>query len=257
MRLLVLTLLLANLLFFGWQYLLLENKPVTPLDSYQDVPALELASPENPDVLVSDQDSLPEVEGEISDPLMAETEELQAEPLVPEQETAPAEEPEPAVCADLGPFDNEDAARAAIEAFSLSRFNPLVKTQQVSRQVYWVYIPPFRDRSSANLALSMLASRGIKDAYIVGSGEDRNAIALGLYSEEERANRRQEQLGDIGMAARISVVDRSASVFFLSMEMQRLEDVVTRLPGPSAGSPLALVATECEAQATGEEADAN
>lgn len=257
MRLVVLTLLLANLLFFSWQYLLLKNHPVTPHDAYQDVPSLELASREVPVPAIAEPEWSEAEAGEMADTLSPDGAASPAETLAPEPEPLPVEQHGPAVCANLGPFDNQDAAHAAIEKLSLSSFNPVVDERQVPRPVYWVYIPPFRDRQSANLALSMLATRGIKDAYIVGSGEDRNAIALGLFSEQVRAQRRLEQLEKIGMAARISAVDRSASVFFVNMELPRLEDFDARLLEDSANSSLSFAATDCEVELQGEEADAN
>jgi len=256
-RLVVLTLLLANLLFLGWQYLLGKNKPEAPQDAYQNVPSLELASREAPQAAITDLELLVQEAGEIAEPLLAASDTASGEAVTPKPQTVPAEQLPPAVCANLGPFDDQDEARVAIETFSLSAFDPVVNERQVSRPVYWVYIPPFSDRKSANLALSMLASRGIKDAYIVGSGEDRNAIALGLFSEQSRANRRLEQTENAGMAARISVVDRSASVFFINMELPRLEDFDAKLLGASANSSLSFAATDCEVEIKGEEADAN
>lgn len=257
MRVVVLTLLLANLLFFGWQYLLPENQPDTLQDAYKGVPSLELAPREEPEAAIADPEPQLEDALEIDGEMMAENEASAAETSAPQPQAASPEMPAPAVCANLGPFADQDAARAAIQSFSLSRFNPVVNQRQVSRLDYWVYIPPFRDRASANLALNMLASRGIKDAYIVGSGEDRNAIALGLFSEEARAKRRQEQLENIGMAARIGVVDRSESVFFVNMELPSLDDFDAALLGASENSSLSFAAADCEAKVQGEEADVN
>ncbi|MDH3400894.1 MAG: hypothetical protein OEM03_07990, partial [Chromatiales bacterium] len=137
MRLVVLTLLLANLLFFGWQYLLKENKPEAPRDSYQNIPALELASREAPAELAAESEPLAEGAGDIADPLMADRDAAQDEAVTSEPEALPVEQPAPGVCANLGPFDDEEAARAAIEEFSLSAFNPVVNERQVSRPVYW------------------------------------------------------------------------------------------------------------------------
>jgi len=256
-RLVVLTLLLANLLFFAWQYLLKENKPEAPRDSYQNIPALELASREASSELADGPQSLAGGPGDIAAPLVADRDAAQGEVVMPEPEAVPVEQPAPGVCANLGPFDDEEAARSAIEEFSLSAFNPVVNERQVSRPVYWVYIPPFRDRNSANQALSQLASGGIKDAYIVGSGEDRNAIALGLFSEENRAQRRLEQMEETGMAARIGLVDRWISVFFINLELPRLEDFDAELLSASDNSSLSFAATECEVEVRGEKADAN
>jgi hypothetical protein len=256
-RLIVLTLLLANLLFLAWQYMLGENKPEAPQDAYQNVPSLELASQEVPEAAITDLEPLVEELEEIADPLMAQSDTPPVEIMTPDPETVPVATPSPGVCANLGPFDDENAALAAIDEFSLSSFNPVVNERQTLRVVYWVYIPPFRDRKSANLALNMLASRGIKDAYIVGSGEDMNAIALGLYSEEGRAKRRLEQMEETGMAARIGTLDRSSSLFFINVELPRLQDFDAKLLSASEHSSLSFASTDCEVEVTGEKADAN
>lgn len=257
MRLVVLTLLLANVLFLGWQYLEQENRPKASRDAYQDVPTLELTSREAPVELAPVTQPDIEMGQEAVDPVSAESSPALDDLAIAEAQTLPVEPPTPSVCANLGPFDSEAAARAAIEKFSLSSFDPVVNKRQVPRRSYWVYIPPFRDRKSANLALEMLATRGIKDAYVVGSGEDRNAIALGLYSQQASAQRRLQQLEKTGMAARVGEIDQTNDVFFIGVELPRLEDFDAGLLDSSGNSTLSFAATECEVEVQDDKADAN
>ena len=91
----------------------------------------------------------------------------------------------------------------------------------------------------------------------MGSGEDRNAIALGLFSQQSRAQRRLEQMEETGLAARIGVVDRSASVFFINLELKRLQDFDAKLLSASDSSSLSFAATECEVEVQDDKADAN
>ena len=192
MRVVVLALLLANILFFGWQYWLGKHEPPVPPDPYRDLPELELAT------------TLAPVTG------LATGEESAAG-------FAPGEAASNSACATLGPFADKAQAEAAIAGSDLSEFQPVLREVSSVRTTYWVYLPPFRDRQAANRALRTLSEIGIKDAYVVGDGEDRNAIALGLYSDQERATRRADQIQALGVTAQIGPLKRAITQYMIDL----------------------------------------
>lgn len=75
-----------------------------------------------------------------------------------------------------------------------------------ARSRYWVMLPPFRSAAAAAPMLERLRAAGVRDYYLVRSGENLNAISLGLYSTREAAERRNQQMHAIGFSSRVEVV---------------------------------------------------
>ena len=223
MRVVVLALLLANILFFGWQYWLGKNEPPVLPDPYRDVPELELTS-----VLVGEQSA-------------AEFVADKAAPGTPAAST---------VCITLGPFAERAQADAAIAGSGWSDFQPVLREIPGVRTTYWVYLPPFRDRQSANRALGTLAEMGINDAYVVGDGEDRNAIALGLYSDQERANRRAGQIQALGVTSQIGTLERAISQYVIDLALPSM-DALDKGKIAALGSGVLMREISCDAQEEG------
>lgn len=68
--------------------------------------------------------------------------------------------------------------------------------EPVTRQSYWVYIPPYKTANAVRGASAQLAKAKVRDFLVVRSGEYKHGISLGLFSQRERAERRlQEILG--------------------------------------------------------------
>jgi len=224
-RVLVLALLLANILFFGWQYWLGKHEPPVPADPYRDVPELELASMPAP---VSD---VPTGEGG-------------AAGFVADDAASAG------ACATLGPFVDKAQAETAIAGSGLSEFQPVLREVAGVRTTYWVYLPPFRDRQSANRALRTLSDIGIKDAYVVGDGEDRNAIALGLYSDQDRATRRADQIQALGVTAQIGPLKRAITLYMVDLVLPS-PSVLDAVQIATLGSGVSIVEINCDAPAEG------
>jgi hypothetical protein len=63
----------------------------------------------------------------------------------------------------------------------------------------WVIFPPLPSPESAAAKLSELAAVGIQDTFVVKDGPLRNAISLGLYANDEAAQRRVREAEDRGV----------------------------------------------------------
>jgi hypothetical protein len=68
-----------------------------------------------------------------------------------------------------------------------------------TRTNYWVFLPAFPSRAAARPALRQLQQHGFKDYYLVRSGENENAVSLGVFSERSRAERRYRQIRGFGL----------------------------------------------------------
>ena len=97
-------------------------------------------------------------------------------------------------CIELGPVATTEAARAE------EAVGGLAGGLKVSRRVdeatrWWVYIPPLPTRVAANQRIAELKKQGVDDyEFISDDSVWRNAISLGVYSSEETANRRVDEL---------------------------------------------------------------
>lgn len=144
-------------------------------------------------------------------------------------ETAMDDEPgqQPAaVCASLGPFDDEALAQTVVGRLLEQGYVPeLRSTGGQIRSGYWVYLPPFQDRDTAKATESRLRERGVKDLFIVTGDENRNAISLGLFSTAERADQRAAEIGRLGFSPRIAERFRDATVYWVDFREKPGEEL--------------------------------
>ncbi|GHT90736.1 hypothetical protein FACS1894101_3440 [Betaproteobacteria bacterium] len=97
----------------------------------------------------------------------------------------------PASCLLLSGLQTADADRLA----GLAMTAQLTVVQR--SESWWVFIPPQSDRAAAEKKATELTGLGIRDFTIVNEeGAQQFAISLGVYSREENANRRLEELRD-------------------------------------------------------------
>jgi hypothetical protein len=64
-------------------------------------------------------------------------------------------------------------------------------------------MPAAASREEAQATVKRIAAAGISDYYIMGQGDDANAIALGQYRNREGAERRLAALSAAGFNARL------------------------------------------------------
>ncbi|MCC5859512.1 MAG: SPOR domain-containing protein [Ectothiorhodospiraceae bacterium] len=97
-------------------------------------------------------------------------------------------------------LDSRDEATDLQQAVADGR--ALVAPLEELRQLgHWVYLPPMDSGAAAEARLSELRELGITDVSLVRQEEQRHAISLGVFSSEERARERQEQLLREGVEA--------------------------------------------------------
>lgn len=129
----------------------------------------------------------------------------QAAPVAAAPAPAPAAPtPAPAQCLSLGPFSSRDTAIAAqSKAGDLLRRSRLREVPNAGASTYRVMMPASASREEAQALVKRIAAAGISDYYILGQGEDANAIALGQYRNREGAERRMAALSAAGFNARL------------------------------------------------------
>lgn len=110
----------------------------------------------------------------------------------------------PARCESLGPFGDRDGAQSAITELKqlTERIQVRTTTVRVVRG-YWVHVPAQTTRADALATARQLAAAGVRDYYVVTAGEQENSIALGLFRDQENAQKRQKQVAGLGFQARV------------------------------------------------------
>jgi hypothetical protein len=98
-------------------------------------------------------------------------------------------------CLELGPIAAGEAARAE-EATGGLGGGLKVSQRRVDEQTrWWVYIPPLPTRAAANQRVAELKRQGVDDSSLISDDPAwRNAISLGVFSSEDAAGRRMEDL---------------------------------------------------------------
>jgi len=89
---------------------------------------------------------------------------------------------------------------------------------EVQIQQYWIYLASAASLSEAQKLADGLAEHGLKDYQILASPGKKNAISLGLFNEKESAQRRYEQIRDMGYSPHIEIIERVAKRYELLIE---------------------------------------
>lgn len=80
---------------------------------------------------------------------------------------------------------------------------------------HWVIFPPLPSAESAAAKLSELGAAGIQDAFVVKDIAWRNAISLGLYANNESAQRRVREVEDKGvLGIRVEVQPKQGTDYY-------------------------------------------
>ncbi|WP_422507888.1 SPOR domain-containing protein [Stenotrophomonas sp. GZD-301] len=110
----------------------------------------------------------------------------------------------PAQCVSLGPFADRASAQAAqAKAGAGLRGARLREVADAGATRYRVLLPSAASREEAQATVKRIVAAGLSDYYIIGQGEEANAIALGQYRNREGAERRMAALSAAGFNARL------------------------------------------------------
>lgn len=102
---------------------------------------------------------------------------------------------EKVVCYTYGPIPNEEESKL----FSnwLDERGILYnqrQTDEQGKQLFWVYLAPQDSREQAVAAMEDLKQKGVKDIRLIREGDLLNSISLGLFSSQARVNRRLNEI---------------------------------------------------------------
>ena len=106
------------------------------------------------------------------------------------------------ICLALGPFATPQGLRSARDALQ-SQVIRMRSRQESSTQAtgWWVYLPSLGSRAQALAVAQRLSDRQIDDYFVVNTGDQPNAISLGLFKDPANARNRRDQLVTAGFPA--------------------------------------------------------
>lgn len=138
-----------------------------------------------------------------------------------EMTAAADKKPDVIACLEIGNFNEADAGRVE------SRLATLVPGARLSRRVireassHMVFMPPQGSKENADNKVDQLRSLGVTDFYVIQDQSDmRWGISLGIFSSEEAAKKRLEQLRQQGVrTARIGTRNAVSKVAFQLREL--------------------------------------
>jgi len=117
-----------------------------------------------------------------------------------------APQPEESSCYTMGPLTSVNELRQTRD--QLSGYTVVMYDRQSTAQVdkgFWVYLPAFDSRTQAITAANELSSMGVRDYFVVTSGDNNNTLSLGLFSGRANAEERQQEIRALGYDARLAV----------------------------------------------------
>jgi hypothetical protein len=106
-------------------------------------------------------------------------------------------------CVRVGPFEKQSDANAWLSGLTVALENSSVRAEEeMIASGFWVYLPQVDSREAA-LALSRrLSSAGVRDFYVVTTGESANSISLGVFRDAINADKRVAQVQALGFTPR-------------------------------------------------------
>ncbi len=126
----------------------------------------------------------------------------------------------PTRCVSVGPF--LDLAEATVAASTLRSGGLEPRQRLAESQVlagYWVHLPAYPSRAAAISAVEGLRENGVTDIYIEPSGEQRNAVSLGIFSDRARAESHASNIRAIDFGAVVSERFRPAQAYWVDVDL--------------------------------------
>lgn len=129
-------------------------------------------------------------------PVETKAEPAKPEPVKPEPaKTKATEANDASVCYEWGEFGGPDIERARKALVKLQLDKNLSQRDSEQPNIFWVYIPPLKDKAAVTQKVAQLKARGVTDYFVVqDAGEWLNAISLGMFKTREAAQKFLEDL---------------------------------------------------------------
>ncbi len=124
-------------------------------------------------------------------------------------------------CRTLGPFRTKDLAEQVAEQLaSIQVAASLRRITTTDLGGFWVLMSALPDQRQAREILAKLNRAGFENAWLFRDGDLVNAISLGLYSREENARRRAQQVRAAGFDAWVKPQQQQYERYWLDYRLE-------------------------------------
>lgn len=131
-------------------------------------------------------------------------------------------------CLRFGPFADVPAREAAQRALARAGVSVRVQAEGVRAARGWkVYLPAQATPEAAQALAARLKAAGVSDLFVMNKGADANSIALGRFSSEDAARRRQAELQGKGVQALAEPVGGTSAQAWLDARLPASIDPAT------------------------------
>ncbi|MDH3689237.1 MAG: SPOR domain-containing protein [Gammaproteobacteria bacterium] len=117
-------------------------------------------------------------------------------------------ETDSATCVRIGPFAlelNAAVAASRLDELGISYTRRAINARHI--RAHRVYIGPFQDMNAANQALRELQFQEVEEYYVMNDANSQVAVSLGLFSQQNTAERYIEELASKNVSAHSRVED--------------------------------------------------
>ena len=122
-------------------------------------------------------------------------------------------------CFSLGPFHSTvDKGEVRTQLQDVSANISERQSQAYVEKGYWVFLPPYENLLEANQALLSLQALGLKDVAVIYSGEWKNSISLGYFLRQQNALKRKSSLEERGFEPLMRVQREVQTRYWLDYE---------------------------------------
>ena len=140
------------------------------------------------------------------------------------RETPPAAAPA-AACLSVGPFGTEESGEEILARVrGLGGTAELRSAEEEVFLGHWVQIRNIPSREEANRQVALLQEAGFEDAYPMPEDDGERTISLGLFSDEERAERLREQAAELGLEPEVVPQSREATTWWVDVRLDPDQD---------------------------------
>ncbi len=131
-------------------------------------------------------------------------------------------------CFSLGPFESSEH-RDEIRLRILQGSSTISErqTQALVEKGYWVFMPPYVSLLEANQELLSLQALGLEDIAVIYEGNWKNAISLGYFLRQKNALRRKKSLEGRGYTPLTRVKRQTESRYWLDYEQNPGSTLIT------------------------------
>jgi hypothetical protein len=142
-------------------------------------------------------------------------------------------------CIAVGPFANPQDLRNARVALAAPDTRMRSRQEQTTQaRGWWVYLPATTNRAQALEQARRLAAGGIKDYFVVSSGDQPNTVSLGLFKDPANARKRRDEIVAAGFPAQMSERTETVPEYWLDLAApaNRTLDWRSRITDGNVGS---------------------